>query len=176
MLVLASARCLAMRHPSISPRSVLNGLVLCGEVAEWSKAPHSKCGVPVRVPRVRIPASPPASRSVQRSVAVSDEKRRGFAPIRSYAVAQRTQLASTNIIFPPRFSAPLGPSTVVSVERSFAVFPCITGNMNKFEPISHVHRSNYRARSTCWLLFSLCCGTGKINCVNSVKQIAKQRM
>ena len=26
-----------------------------GEVAEWSKAPHSKCGVPSRVPWVRIP-------------------------------------------------------------------------------------------------------------------------
>jgi hypothetical protein len=31
----------------------------CGEMAEWSKAPHSKCGVPVTVPRVRIPISPP---------------------------------------------------------------------------------------------------------------------
>jgi hypothetical protein len=30
-----------------------------GEVAEWLKAPHSKCGVPARVPRVRIPPSPP---------------------------------------------------------------------------------------------------------------------
>jgi hypothetical protein len=32
-----------------------------GEMAEWSKAPHSKCGVPVTVPRVRIPISPPFS-------------------------------------------------------------------------------------------------------------------
>ena len=30
-----------------------------GEVVEWSIAPHSKCGVPVRVPWVRIPPSPP---------------------------------------------------------------------------------------------------------------------
>ena len=30
-----------------------------GEVAEWSNAPHSKCGVLVRVPGVRIPPSPP---------------------------------------------------------------------------------------------------------------------
>lgn len=29
-----------------------------GEVAEWSKAPHSKCGVPERAPWVRIPPSP----------------------------------------------------------------------------------------------------------------------
>ena len=39
---------------------------ISGEVAEWSKAPHSKCGVPARVPRVRIPASPPHSLSVKR--------------------------------------------------------------------------------------------------------------
>ena len=29
-----------------------------GEVAEWPKAPHSKCGVPERVPWVQIPPSP----------------------------------------------------------------------------------------------------------------------
>src|SRR3954447_18709627 len=33
-----------------------------GEVAEWSKAPHSKCGVWATVPWVRIPPSPPPSR------------------------------------------------------------------------------------------------------------------
>jgi hypothetical protein len=32
-----------------------------GEVAEWSNVPHSKCGVPGRVPWVRIPPSPPSS-------------------------------------------------------------------------------------------------------------------
>src|SRR6476660_6690516 len=34
-----------------------------GEVAEWSKAPHSKCGVRATVPWVRIPPSPPRSLS-----------------------------------------------------------------------------------------------------------------
>ena len=29
-----------------------------GEMAEWSNVPHSKCGVLLRVPRVRIPVSP----------------------------------------------------------------------------------------------------------------------
>src|SRR5690606_6454999 len=33
--------------------------VLRGEVAEWLKVPHSKCGVLARVPWVRIPPSPP---------------------------------------------------------------------------------------------------------------------
>jgi hypothetical protein len=32
---------------------------IIGEVPEWSNGPHSKCGVLARVPRVRIPASPP---------------------------------------------------------------------------------------------------------------------
>ena len=30
-----------------------------GEVAEWLKAPHSKCGILARVSGVRIPPSPP---------------------------------------------------------------------------------------------------------------------
>src|SRR5215469_7018892 len=32
-----------------------------GEVAEWLKAPHSKCGILARVSGVRIPPSPPAT-------------------------------------------------------------------------------------------------------------------
>src|SRR6516225_12298820 len=32
-----------------------------GEVAEWLKAPHSKCGIRVTVSGVRIPPSPPIS-------------------------------------------------------------------------------------------------------------------
>src|SRR4051812_30000550 len=35
-----------------------------GEVAEWSKAPHSKCGVRATVPWVRIPPSPPPGQPV----------------------------------------------------------------------------------------------------------------
>src|ERR1700741_137471 len=34
-----------------------------GEVAEWLKAPHSKCGILARVSRVRIPPSPPGTSS-----------------------------------------------------------------------------------------------------------------
>ena len=34
-------------------------LSACGEVAEWLKAPHSKCGVRATVSGVRIPPSPP---------------------------------------------------------------------------------------------------------------------
>jgi hypothetical protein len=35
--------------------------IKAGEVAEWLKAPHSKCGVLARVPGVRIPPSPPVT-------------------------------------------------------------------------------------------------------------------
>src|SRR5262249_52985241 len=34
-----------------------------GKVAEWLKAPHSKCGIRVTVSGVRIPPSPPSRRS-----------------------------------------------------------------------------------------------------------------
>ena len=36
-------------------------LFVCGEVAEWSNAPHSKCGMLERASRVRIPPSPSAA-------------------------------------------------------------------------------------------------------------------
>ena len=36
-----------------------NQVFCVGEVAEWSKAPHSKCGVREIGPWVRIPPSPP---------------------------------------------------------------------------------------------------------------------
>ena len=39
-----------------------------GEVAKRLTAPHSKCGVPARVPWVRIPPSPPLSRSLRNPV------------------------------------------------------------------------------------------------------------
>src|SRR3989344_4621562 len=38
--------------------SFVGSVVMFGEVAEWTKAPHSKCGVRETVPRVRIPPSP----------------------------------------------------------------------------------------------------------------------
>jgi hypothetical protein len=46
------------RFPPPSDRAK-RGTRTLGEVAEWSNAPHSKCGIPVRVSRVRIPPSPP---------------------------------------------------------------------------------------------------------------------
>jgi hypothetical protein len=41
--------------PSPPPSLITAG----GQVVEWSMAPHSKCGVPARVPWVRIPPCPP---------------------------------------------------------------------------------------------------------------------
>src|SRR6516162_8085504 len=42
----------ALPRPRFSPS-------IYGEVAEWLKAPHSKCGIRVTVSGVRIPPSPP---------------------------------------------------------------------------------------------------------------------
>jgi hypothetical protein len=46
---------------------------LCGhgEVAEWSIAPHSKCGVRATVPGVRIPPSPPSCFALTRFAGLS---------------------------------------------------------------------------------------------------------
>lgn len=44
----------AMRQPA-----QVSADQLSGEVAEWSKAPHSKCGIRATVSWVRIPPSPP---------------------------------------------------------------------------------------------------------------------
>lgn len=41
------------------PCGALIGVGLRGEVAEWLKAPHSKCGVGASLPGVRIPSSLP---------------------------------------------------------------------------------------------------------------------
>ena len=50
---LAGPRGFAKSEPAI------HGMPARGEVAEWSIAPHSKCGVRATVPGVRIPPSPP---------------------------------------------------------------------------------------------------------------------
>src|SRR5678809_1183553 len=52
----------AARAPRPTGAGILTGpRDFRGEVAEWSKAPHSKCGVRATVPWVRIPPSPPIS-------------------------------------------------------------------------------------------------------------------
>ncbi len=59
-----------MRRPVPLCRASLQQLAMAlvhrpcdrGEVAEWLKAPHSKCGIRATVSGVRIPPSPPSSR------------------------------------------------------------------------------------------------------------------
>ena len=48
--------CIAQSH---GMRPALNRSLALGEVAEWLKAPHSKCGIRATVSGVRIPPSPP---------------------------------------------------------------------------------------------------------------------
>ena len=50
------------RHASLGKGTTpVSRRSFCGEVAEWLNVPHSKCGVPARVPWVQIPPSPPYS-------------------------------------------------------------------------------------------------------------------
>src|SRR5690349_21863620 len=44
------------------PSLVRSLITAAGQVVEWLKAPHSKCGVRASVPWVRIPPCPPAKR------------------------------------------------------------------------------------------------------------------
>jgi hypothetical protein len=47
--------------PALSTTRLGGSCRLCGEMAEWLKAPHSKCGVGATLPGVRIPLSPPST-------------------------------------------------------------------------------------------------------------------
>ena len=55
-----------------------------GEVAEWLKAPHSKCGILARVSGVRIPPSPPRTDSAatpeSRDLGIADPQSNGSKP------------------------------------------------------------------------------------------------
>ena len=66
---LQAASALLEGRPRPSRRHADRPIFSCGEVAEWSNVPHSKCGVPGRVPWVRIPPSPPSSKIQIKSIA-----------------------------------------------------------------------------------------------------------
>ncbi len=55
--------CYASIESANSPRTISALSQPRGEVAEWLKAPHSKCGIRVTVSGVRIPPSPPRERA-----------------------------------------------------------------------------------------------------------------
>src|SRR3954447_2699995 len=65
--------CLARKRKPLNESS----LGPSGEVAEWLKAPHSKCGVRATVSGVRIPPSPP---NAQLSVSKAHQKSGHNAP------------------------------------------------------------------------------------------------
>src|SRR4051794_12821252 len=65
---LPAAPCLA-RHPRLEHRPTEGGkppIMAPGEVAEWSIAPHSKCGIGASLSGVRIPPSPPEKPETQK--------------------------------------------------------------------------------------------------------------
>src|SRR5947209_8991782 len=74
-----------------------------GEVAEWSKAPHSKCGVRATVPWVRIPPSPPPSQSLESLSLFAGEFSPESATLRAVSRAQRGK-AGGQVSAEPDFS------------------------------------------------------------------------
>src|SRR3984957_487578 len=63
MLVAALPALTAHAKRPADPTARVSGVAAGpGEVAEWSIAPHSKCGVRASVPGVRIPPSPPPTK------------------------------------------------------------------------------------------------------------------
>jgi hypothetical protein len=75
----------AAKHASLAP----------GEVAEWLKAPHSKCGIRATVSGVRIPPSPPHRRddSVSRSLPLGRRALCGRGVIRRRRSSMRRRSA-----------------------------------------------------------------------------------
>ena len=71
------------RHPrlELAPTAGDNSPVMApGEVAEWSNAPHSKCGIGASLSGVRIPPSPPPPRSLNKCGVLSGSLRQTIWP------------------------------------------------------------------------------------------------
>jgi hypothetical protein len=97
------------RFGGLSPRPDIHGAINAdGEVAEWSNAPHSKCGLPATVTWVRIPPSPPV-------ILPQASKKRLFFLIFSHFVLEIVlHLCRFSRMHPQRLGAYLGAS-----KRSF---------------------------------------------------------
>ena len=141
---------------------------LRGEVAEWSNAPHSKCGVRATVPWVRIPPSPPRTPSTGLVYQVSAENPRGSAGFRA---AIRNRGALRVPVFAPPGRVWRGPSPRGSTSVRFPCFADITGKIAKTRAKNREVKADLRLRwprkwrisaglnpcSTAFLLFA---GTG----------------
>ena len=87
-----------------------------GEVAEWSNVPHSKCGVPSRVPWVRIPPSPPRpATDIHRSTWPRSRYRAGVDSFLVSLDAQRVSYAAEQQLVATRLA---GASNLVELYRS----------------------------------------------------------
>ena len=99
-----------------------------GEVAEWSNAPHSKCGLPATVTWVRIPPSPPAtpSTSLWFQEPVASPRNRAVCALHSVIAASlRPSLRRYQAAFSRRVSAHtcIGPvSCLTGINREKCAF------------------------------------------------------
>jgi hypothetical protein len=71
------------------------GASKAGEMAEWLKAPHSKCGVLARVPGVRIPLSPPTDIDFVGFSDINDFFSHNFSHIKLFGPPLRRKVSLT---------------------------------------------------------------------------------
>ena len=100
-------------------------LTHCGEMPEWSNGPHSKCGVPGTVPRVRIPISPPHKHSAQTGCFVLTEEQRLL--IKTFEIFEILRYAKSSNMKMLRFSLIvllfISSGCVADVEKPPTPFP-----------------------------------------------------
>jgi hypothetical protein len=104
------SRSRALSGPPSSPRTRPDRrratVMAPGEVAEWSNAPHSKCGIGASLSGVRIPPSPPVFRKT-RKMRLSADPRFGMrSSIGHFSVQGAAQRTSQAMV-----SGPAGPGS-----------------------------------------------------------------
>src|SRR5258706_2815825 len=138
------APCLA-RHPRLELRPTEGGRppqLAPGEVAEWSNAPHSKCGIGASLSGVRIPPSPPFLRNSSPQYPIVRIYRKATEEFRDFALIPRASCSFSpwvrRKVPPPPHSPPLYPlfestaKTMGSAIKAVAVSPLIAAKTVAF--------------------------------------------
>ena len=113
-----------------------------GEVAEWSNAPHSKCGIGASLSGVRIPPSPPFLRNSSPQYPIVRIYRKATEEFRDFALIPRASCSFSpwvrRKVPPPPHSPPLYPlfestaKTMGSAIKAVAVSPLIAAKTVAF--------------------------------------------
>ena len=113
-----------------------------GEVAEWSNAPHSKCGIGASLSGVRIPPSPPFLRHSSPQYPIVRIYRKATEEFRDFALIPRASCSFSpwvrRKVLPPLHPSPLYPlfestaKTMGSAIKAVAVSPLIAAKTVAF--------------------------------------------